>query len=127
VRSTLVLLLLLACGKPCPYVCESDGDCAAFYTCYQHETCLQQCDNIVCNGACVDSFHNCLGCGFQCAAGQVCGRTGCEAACETGLTSCSGSCRDLQTDRASCGACGHICAGNETCASGVCRAIQSCG
>ena len=121
-----MLLLAAACDKPCPLVCQSDNDCPAFYTCYQHEICLQQCDNIVCSGACVDSFHNCGGCGNACAAGQVCGRAGCESACESGLTSCSGSCTDLKVDRLSCGACGHVCANNETCAAGACRALTSC-
>src|SRR5258708_2493817 len=100
------MVLALACGKPCPFNCGTDSDCPAFHICYQHAFCQMQCDNLVCGGACVDSFHACGSCSMQCAAGQVCGRTGCETACETGLTNCSGSCDNLALDQFNCGACG---------------------
>ena len=126
-RVVLVFLLVLACGKPCPYVCASDADCPLYSTCFQHEVCLQGCMQCPPNGPCVDSFHNCGACGNQCAAGQKCGRLGCVAACETGLTDCSGSCYDLMVDRVNCGACSHRCADNENCITGACRALQTCG
>jgi hypothetical protein len=120
----LLLFSLLACvGKPCPFICEGDSDCAAFSTCFNHTACLSNCSNIVCGGVCVDSFHNCGSCGVQCGPEQVCAHSGCAAACEAGLTSCSGSCLDLANDRLNCGACGHICANNEQCGAGVCKAV----
>ena len=123
-RFALLLLLLTACpGTPCLFVCGTDSECPAFSTCRDHAACLSTCSNIVCNGACVDSFHNCGGCGVACAAGQVCGHAGCETACENGLTNCSGSCMDLKNDRLNCGACAHFCNANEYCSGGVCRAV----
>jgi len=41
------------------------------------------------------------------------------AACATGLADCGGSCVDLMTDDANCGACGLVC-GDSTCVAGVC-------
>lgn len=41
--------------------------------------------------------------------------------CEPGLTECSNSCRDIQTDDANCGSCGTVCASAEICKAGRCR------
>ncbi|MFO0650035.1 MAG: hypothetical protein U0326_27690 [Polyangiales bacterium] len=42
----------------------------------------------------------------------------------TGLTNCSGSCRDLDSDRANCGMCGRTCAAGQVCSAGAC--VLSC-
>jgi len=53
-------------------------------------------------------------------------RTGGDA-CGEALTMCNGSCRDLSSDAANCGACAAACAENEQCTSGECvpRASRS--
>ena len=40
--------------------------------------------------------------------------------CTSGKTECTGTCVDLQTDDANCGACGTACTGGKTCQSGSC-------
>ena len=37
------------------------------------------------------------------------------------LTCCGARCRDLQTDRSNCGACGVVCPGTDDCVAGSCR------
>ena len=123
----LFTLLAAACSKPCALVCQDNSDCPSNSNCFEHVACLSQCSNLVCAGNCVDSFHNCGACGTACAQGQVCnvspsGVAACAAACDSGLTSCSGSCYSLQNDRLNCGGCGHRCANNEYCSSGKCTA-----
>ena len=44
------------------------------------------------------------------------------AACASGLTNCSGTCVNLETSAADCGACGNVCASGDVCTSGVCTA-----
>jgi hypothetical protein len=61
---------------------------------------------------------------MACAAGQVCSQGACVTSCVTGLTNCAGSCRDTQTDRAHCGACGMACAAGQVCSAGAC--VVSC-
>ena len=39
--------------------------------------------------------------------------------CAAGLTACGMACRDLQTDRLNCGACGRACAAGEACTAGA--------
>lgn len=126
-RFALALLILTAaCGKPCAFVCAGDGDCQLGYFCANHEACLQKC--IVCGGACVqDTWHNCETCGVPCATGQVCSSGHCVASCTAGLTNCSSSCYDLQSDRLNCGACGNACKTNENCLAGTCQALATCG
>ncbi|MEZ4390403.1 MAG: hypothetical protein R3A48_04845 [Polyangiales bacterium] len=52
-------------------------------------------------------------------AGGTC-TTGGTCTCGTGFTNCSGTCRNLQTENANCGACGRACSTGSTCVSGVC-------
>ena len=40
--------------------------------------------------------------------------------CPTGQSNCSGTCRNLTNDNASCGACGNACTATQACVSGVC-------
>ena len=83
---------------------------------------------------------NCGACGTKCGANQVCcsgscgARTantpnGCacnaENPCQAGTTCCDGACRNLQTDRASCGMCGRSCAANESCCGGKCVDLRA--
>ena len=42
-----------------------------------------------------------------------------------GLTSCSGTCVETQSDASNCGSCGHACASGQVCSRGNCRA--NCG
>jgi sugar lactone lactonase YvrE len=58
----------------------------------------------VCNGVCISA----------------------DAACEcaTGQTSCSGTCTNLRTDFANCGACGMTCGGAQACEEGAC--VDTC-
>ena len=42
--------------------------------------------------------------------------------CGSGLTNCSGACRDTQTDIANCGACGAACPAGQFCVRGQCGA-----
>mgnify|MGYP003349558263 CR=1 FL=1 len=44
--------------------------------------------------------------------------------CGDGLSNCSGTCRDLQTDLANCGACGTTCPSGQVCSRGAC--VTSC-
>jgi predicted alpha/beta superfamily hydrolase len=71
------------------------------------------------NGACVE----CL-VGSDCKSG-LCSAGVCASACPTGQVNCGGVCRDTSTDSANCGACGHVCAGGNSCVSGQCQAASS--
>jgi FG-GAP-like repeat len=101
----------------------------------------------VCNGDCFDTLRDpwhCSpngGCGVVCGAGQTCsngvctggGGGGCTPACganascvsgtcvcNSGYTSCSGTCVNTQTDVNNCGTCSHACGANATCSAGSC-------
>jgi hypothetical protein len=50
----------------------------------------------------------------------------CTTSCPTGLTTCGGSCVNLQTDTANCGACGTVCGATRTCVAGACTGYPSC-
>ncbi|MFO0650036.1 MAG: hypothetical protein U0326_27695 [Polyangiales bacterium] len=56
--------------------------------------------------------------------GQVCSAGACVTSCATGTTSCGGSCRDLQSDRANCGMCGTACAAVR-CAPAACVSCRA--
>jgi hypothetical protein len=66
------------------------------------------------------------GTGAQDSGATDTGPVGCDA--DAGMTSCSGTCVDLQTDQSNCGGCGHDCttgiAGQTAlCSAGVCQPI----
>jgi hypothetical protein len=112
-----------ACGTVCPAGKSCDaGVCSA--TCAAP---LVKCGSgatSFCANTQADNA-NCGTCGNSCGAGLVCaGGTCAPPSCPSGLTDCSGSCRDLTNDRANCGTCGNAC-GSLVCAAGVCSV--SCG
>ncbi len=91
------------CGNDFEGNCRSDGRCQCFQPgsdpiCNRGETCIDDGFN---RGKC-----SCDG-GSACASGQTC--------CDS-----PAGCRNLQTDAASCGACGHACAPGFVCSSGAC-------
>ncbi len=43
-----------------------------------------------------------------------------------GLTDCSGTCTDIQTDPSNCGGCGTLCLAGESCTAGACVVAASC-
>jgi hypothetical protein len=88
-------------------------------------------------GGCIDTSDdekNCGRCGNACGNGLTCVAGACVALSCTSVTQnqqcpydggaggncCSNNCVDRKTDVANCGACGRLCAGSETCASGLC-------
>jgi hypothetical protein len=46
--------------------------------------------------------------------------------CLDGSTHCGTVCVDVQTDQANCGACGQVCAANQTCEAGACVEVPPC-
>ncbi len=46
--------------------------------------------------------------------------------CATGTTSCGGTCVNLQSHGAHCGACGNACAGGQRCVAGACMGDSMC-
>ncbi|HVY26658.1 MAG TPA: SUMF1/EgtB/PvdO family nonheme iron enzyme [Polyangiaceae bacterium] len=51
-----------------------------------------------------------------------------ECTCDLPAVACHGwDCWDLSTDSSNCGACGHVCASNQTCEAGVCVAASCPG
>jgi hypothetical protein len=79
---------------------------------------------------------NCGACGVSCNAQELCCAGACVARdkttgngcpmcdktnqCVNATTCCDGSCRDLKTDRAHCGACGVACRDGQMCCNGMC-------
>jgi hypothetical protein len=63
---------------------------------------------------------NCGACASRCGSGDVCYDGACLAACPGGFTDCSGTCRDLDSDRLNCGACDTPCEDGEVCDAGTC-------
>ena len=47
--------------------------------------------------------------------------------CPAGQTDCGGTCRDLETDTQSCGACGNACPAGEVCSGGTCAVTCQAG
>jgi len=68
---------------------------------------------------------NCGSCGSACATDEVCYDGSCTTSCPGGFTDCSGSCRDLGSDRLNCGACETACGDGEICEAGSC--VVTCG
>jgi hypothetical protein len=103
--------------------------------------CNRECSSsdTCCNGTCVDpddfqkDEENCGACGISCGAGRYCcqgeclSATGpmnpeCMCASDCGDKACCGdNCRNLETDKSNCGACGRKCGRDEDCVSGTCR------
>lgn len=75
--------------------------------------------NLICSGsACKTS---CMS-NADCRTGLLCVNGACQSTCPAGLTNCSGTCVNLQTDPAHCGSCTAT-ACNGTCQSGVCCGV----
>lgn len=51
----------------------------------------------------------------------------CAVSCGAGTSECSGLCRDTQTDRLNCGACGNVCAAGQVCSAGTCTLTCALG
>jgi hypothetical protein len=54
------------------------------------------------------------------------GPTAGSGSCATGLTSCSGTCRNLAIDVANCGTCGKACAAGQSCQNSACTCAAMC-
>jgi hypothetical protein len=63
---------------------------------------------------------NCGSCGSRCGTGENCYDGVCIAACPGGFTDCSGTCKDLDSDRFNCGACENECGPGLNCEAGSC-------
>jgi len=57
---------------------------------------------------------------------RLCGSCGNVVCCPTGTACCNGTCTDLNSDPANCGACGYACASGQTCSGGVCTGGGGC-
>jgi hypothetical protein len=117
-----------ACGRACTFT-NATGTCAAGVCAIAAcNTGFGNCDGNAANGCETDTRNNpsnCGGCGRPCApptgGTTSCVNSSCSAACPSGQSNCSGTCRNLQTDRLSCGSCGAACGTNQNCANcGVC-------
>ncbi|MBN2725546.1 MAG: hypothetical protein JXR95_15885 [Deltaproteobacteria bacterium] len=105
----------------CTDACAANGTpCTTGQTCCELGTNWYQCANTL------TDISNCGGCGLTCdtVAANACvnGQCACgtTAACTTGRTCCSNSCKDLLTDRYNCGSCGNVCGAGLTCENGQC-------
>ncbi len=127
------------CGQ-CGNACEEG------HVCDQSECHLVCAEGLMeCGDKCVDiktDNGHCGGCFNACETYEKCGydaETGtssCEAVeldCNEGAeegapvkTNCWGTCADLNSDEANCGACGHACEEEEVCYNGSCIAKTAC-
>ncbi len=100
------------------------------------------CNGVSCGISCAAGFHPCgdacvpdsspAGCGSACAVcaapgdlkAPTCSAGTCGAACRT---SCGGTCVDVGSDNAHCGACGVACGASEQCSLGQCAATCAAG
>ena len=118
------LFLLAACGpnSPAPLQCAT-GD-------------------LLCSGVCVNiqtSKSNCGGCGVACQAPANGGATACvggacQPTCAAPLGLCNAradagasglACTDTSVEPVNCGACGQVCAPQQTCTAGVCTSCPA--
>ena len=129
-RSTLsaaivsCILALAACGTSAP----APARCAP--------------GDVICGGACTSlltSQSNCGGCGIACQAPGNGGTTSCvggacQPACAAPLGLCNArtdagasglACTDTSADPVNCGACGQVCAPQQTCNAGRCTSCPS--
>lgn len=110
------------CGGACG-PCSScvDGGCTEPSCTNQQRDGLET--DVDCGGACP-----------TCAMGQTCSRTTdcatgecvdgrCGARCAAPLLLCNGVCVDPRTDRANCGLCGTVCAGDRFCSNSQCALV----
>lgn len=91
------------CGKTCILKTQCCGGCAEEQTC--------------CNGTCAECCS-----AADCPADATCEDGTC--ICPSGQSECSGSCVDLATDPANCGACGNVCSSG-SCSSGNCSCTRN--
>jgi hypothetical protein len=140
-------------GSPLPELCDDidqdcDGDPTNGFDLNSDATC-GACDvrcsaatEECCGGTCIDQssleddIQNCGACGNTCGEGQYCCQgdcltkatpmmMACDCAISCGSLSCCGAmCRDLQTNKDNCGACGLKCGPGKTCVAGVCQAAN---
>ena len=127
------------CGRAC-MVSNATPQCAAgvcgVMTCTAG---FGNCDMNGSNGCEINTTsdaNHCGRCGGRCPAGQFCSNSVCTVCgvadappCPTGgcgsLALCNGVCRNTQTDRNHCGACGRTCATGQACCGGMCRTTQN--
>ena len=117
---------------------SATGTCAAGSCSYTptDAACPFVCAGGACTGECVPGTARCdtatgvpQVCGSNgflqnkpaCGANSACAGGAC--LCTTGYTDCSGSCAQLSTSAAHCGACGHSCLGGE-CVAGKCKPVE---
>jgi len=82
------------------------------------------CDQDPANGCEADMLTDnarCGACDQACGPGEVCSAGVCQSECDTHLTRCGDSCRDIRTDRTHCGACDQTCETGEVCVGGTCN------
>jgi hypothetical protein len=126
---------LTPCSGTCANLQNDDSNCGACGTACatgQHcsgGTCV--CDGVSCQNGCCSgraciaySSQSTAACGSAGVACAPCpGEKTCQSGvcgCTTGLTSCSGSCVNTQTNNSNCGACGNACADGQRCSGGTC-------
>jgi len=107
-----------SCGSN---VCGGDGCGGSCGTCTSPEVCsggacvcVPDCSGRSCGG------DGCGGSCGSCGSGRICGGGG-VCLCDSSLTDCGGSCVDVRSDAAHCGACDSPCAGGESCVASSCR------
>jgi hypothetical protein len=131
------------CGA-CGVTCKAGATCAAGEcSCPGDAATYKYCDEDSITGATdgayacipVTTTKSCGECGNACLDQSMCQATGSpttaagyECVCmggDAGKAHCPGiGCRDLDTDTAHCGTCGHACAAGETCCNGVCADLD---
>lgn len=104
------------------------GECFNF--CYEQDQCLSGiCTPLSCGTGGIACEHQCLpesdqycgGCYSSCYDGRTCQDGTC--VCPSGLTECSFSCTDLNSDPYNCNGCGTTCEDNQACVSGACAPL----
>jgi Stigma-specific protein, Stig1 len=119
-----------ACGEVCQSGEHASPACGSAKCSVMCDAGFADCDGVADNGCETSLFNdsaNCGACGNDCG-GYVCVAGACGSECLGGLTSCEGTCTDIQSDPANCGGCGSVCdlSGAEaTCVGGSCK-IASC-